>query len=339
MARAWRRGEGRPRDLGWVVDALAAVPRRPAARLSPGPDRARAAPRVPVRPGPLRGRVARRDRVRLPGRRVRRRAGSAIRPLTRPAQQRARGPRVRRRSRAHALRVGVMAAQPLPRAAARPRGARVARRRSAREAPARRAGIAAAVAVALILPLLAVVDLAAAGSTSALAIPWQILLMVTGGQIALRARRPASAWSRAAWSRWSPTALAPEEPPPGPRIRGPQAAAERRRGSGVPPFRTRGLAPRSPPAERPTWTEVQSAAGGGLTKPARRADPMGEDHRGLGPEPTDDASEPTDDSMARHVKYRAAARERRGGRLRRGHRAGRGHDGAQDRRGRSASGA
>jgi hypothetical protein len=79
---------------------------------------------------------------------------------------------------------------------------------------ARRAGIAVAVAVALIPPLLAVIDLAGRLDVG-LAIPWQILLMVTGGQIGFGSAVLLCLVAGGLVAMIA-TALAPDEPPPAP---------------------------------------------------------------------------------------------------------------------------
>jgi hypothetical protein len=79
---------------------------------------------------------------------------------------------------------------------------------------ARRAGIAVAVAVALIPPLLAVIDLAGRLDVG-LAIPWQILLMVTGGQIGFGGAVLLCLVAGGLVAMIA-TALAPDEPPPAP---------------------------------------------------------------------------------------------------------------------------
>ena len=86
---------------------------------------------------------------------------------------------------------------------------------------ARRAVIAAAVGVALIPQLLAVVDLAGRLEVGA-AIPWQMLLMVTGGQISL-AQAFLLCLVAGGLVAMIAAALAPDAPPRGPRLaaRGP----------------------------------------------------------------------------------------------------------------------
>jgi hypothetical protein len=87
--------------------------------------------------------------------------------------------------------------------------------------PVRRAGIAAAVAIALVPPLLAVIDLAGRLEVG-LTIPWQLLLMVTGGQIGF-ASALLFCLIVGGLVAMIATALAPDEPPPAPRLaaRGP----------------------------------------------------------------------------------------------------------------------
>jgi Peptidase family M28 len=82
--------------------------------------------------------------------------------------------------------------------------------------PVRRAVIAVAVGVALVPPLLAVIDLAGRLEVG-LAVPWQLLLMVTGGQIGFGGALLLCLIAGGLVAMIA-AALAPEEPGPGPRL-------------------------------------------------------------------------------------------------------------------------
>ena len=88
--------------------------------------------------------------------------------------------------------------------------------------PVRRAVIGGAIGLALIPPLIAVIDLAGRLEVG-LAVPWQLLLMVTGGQIGF-AGALLLCLIAGGFVAMIATALAPDEPPPGPRLaaRGPR---------------------------------------------------------------------------------------------------------------------